>query len=1110
MAIARIAVRIHSRSRGHSVAAAWAYRSGQFFRCSRTGETHDYRPRWGQRSDEVYRGIAWPRAITSTPAVARDEQTLVDAIEGAERRRDATILRDIQLALADELPIEVLPELVEEKARELADRYHTIAMWAIHPPEPRGERRNIHAHIVLCTRKLDSMGNGFGGKLRILDERRTGAHEIVWMRNRWCELTNGRLARAGSEARIYPGRRLDAPPMPTIPRRYIARAHMRAARRERLAARREGRKAVPIRTRVAELARSGNPANRAMGEIATHVAAGYDVPENERVYETTARTRYERAREYDQATRDAAHYASLPVVREEFAAATAELDSLERRIEVHRAVRETDFARAEPVTPVVVAPLRAPVAPEEDGRERERVFTAKVAPAPALSERAPRADPIVHLATMAVLAPPVSEDDTGDRESGVLPRRTLAIDAADEPAGPQPAALLAVVPIVAPEEDRREREPVFTAKVAPGPSLSERAPRAEPIAPLTTAPVLAPPVIEDDTGDRESGVLPRRTLAIDAADEPAGPQPAALLAVAPIVAPEEDRREREPVFTAKVAPAPSLSERAPRSEPIAPLTTAPVLAPPVIEDDTGDRESVVLPRRALALHGAGEPVDPEPVARLVAAPIVAPAPVEDADLHREPDLEERVKESLLIDDITDQFAQELASVSSDAEVFAHHVEEAMRHHISEAPRPLPCLAEIPRDAEANGLWGSAWRVALDLYEWPSPKDGRERVEHHIERVCARARTDDAWRDRVVRTLAGLVGLRYYIDRGETRIAAREPSEREAREVARARLTDQFAEGGIEAWCEQTIARAAGLEVDWRFGDLTRTRASGLIAEDWLRLSLYPFARSARTLNRGFPQRADERENALTVSEWHGRLGRLVSELRWEVRKPEARRALIDLVVEMMLPDVRLEQMRGGSARETGEQAPPTIAERDQALRTFTRARARTAGLDGELEVAPGRASAARMPADDTREVGPQAPPEPQTANIELEHHRRIVEELEAAQDKAERKAAWAREAYGAEAVDFYVELQRRFDQGEFGPRDQPIERNTIFHSKSRATLLFRDAHGREFDTGPLSLGTLARVRALTDERPPGEIPELEREITREIALAIARVQEHGR
>ena len=418
------------------------------------------------------------------------------------------------------------------------------------------------------------MGNGFGGKLRILDDRRTGPHEIVWMRNRWCELTNGRLARAGSEARIYPGRRLDAPPMPTIPRRYVARAHMRATRREGLAARREGRKAVPIRKRVAELATLGKPGNRAMGEIARHVAAGYDVPKSERVYETTARTRYDRAEEYGKGKRDASHYASLPVVREELAAANAELDSLERRIEALRAVRETGFARAEQVTPVVVAPLRVPVAREEDGRERERVFPARVAPASALSQRATAPGPVVPLATAPVLAPPVIEDDTGDWESVVLPRRALALDVAGEPSDPEPVAQLVAVPIVAPvtlEEDGRERERVFPARVAPASALSQRATAPGPVVPLTIAPVLAPPVIEDDTGDRESVVLPRRALALGVAGEPSDPEPVARLVAAPIVAPatlEEDGRERERVFIAKVAPASALSQRATAPRPV--------------------------------------------------------------------------------------------------------------------------------------------------------------------------------------------------------------------------------------------------------------------------------------------------------------------------------------------------------------------------------------------------------------------------------------------------------------------------------------------------------------------------------------------------------------
>ena len=517
MAIARIAVRTHSRSRGHSVAAAWAYRSGQCFICSRTGEEHDYRPRWGRRADEVQRRVIWPKTFEFTPAVAQDEQALIDAIENAERRKDATILRDVQLALADELPIEELPDLVEEMARKLADDYHTIALYVIHPPEPRGDGRNLHAHILLCTRKLKPEGDGFSKKLRKLDSFSTGPEEIVKIRNTWCAMTNERLESAKSETRIYPGRRLDAPPMPTIPRRYIARAHKRAARRERLAARREGRKAVPIRTRVADLARLGNPANRAMGEIAKHVAAGYDVPESERVYDTTARTRYERAREYDQAKGDASHYASLPVVREELAAANAELDSLERRIEAHRAVRETDFARAEPVTPVVVAPLRASVAPEEDGRE-----------------------PVAVVSAMPVLAPPVLDDGEWAHEPALTPRSELVLEADDEPTSPEPVAVVSAMPVLAPpvlDDGEWAHEPALTPRSELVLEADDEPTSPEPVAVVSAMPVLAPPVLDDGEWAHEPALTPRSELVLEADDEPASPEPVVVVSARPVPAP---------------------------------------------------------------------------------------------------------------------------------------------------------------------------------------------------------------------------------------------------------------------------------------------------------------------------------------------------------------------------------------------------------------------------------------------------------------------------------------------------------------------------------------------------------------------------------------------
>ena len=710
-----------------------------------------------------------------------------------------------------------------------------------------------------------------------------------------------------------------------------------------------------------------------------------------------------------------------------------------------------------------------PVALEADGRERG--LEPKVQGTPALDalDRPAQPEPIVPRATSSLVTPPALEADAFERDPGVSRWRTFELDATAESAALEPIASPAPAPVVVPvalEEDGRERGLEPKVRGAPALDALDRPAQPEPIVPRATSSLVTPPAVEADAFERDPGISPRWAFELDATAEFAAPEPIASPAPAPVVVPvalEEDGRERGLEPKLRGAPALDALDRPAQPEPIVPRATSSLVTPPAVEGESRDRE---------------------------------------------PNLEERVEQTVWIHNVTDRTTQELAVMYANVEFFAASVEEAMRHHIGEAPGPLPCLVAIPRNAEANQLCEAAWRVVLgpELDELRSSKGDRERVEEHIERVCTRAQTDDAWRDRVVSTIAQLVALRCFVDRDTARTTDREPADQETRLAAIERLHRQLAEGGIDAWSEQTVTRAAGLEVDWSFGDLTRSRASGLMAEDALRLALYPIVRDARTLNRAFPRRADERADAVTVSEWHGRLERLVLNLRRRVIEPEVRQVLIDGVVGWMIPDVQLEHVRGGLAREPAKRGPPPLGERDQAQLELTRQRAREAGLDDDFDMPPRRASAAPKPADDTPDVEPPAPPEPQTANIELEHHRR-VEELEA---DRKRKAARARKSYGAEAVDLYVELQRRLDQGERGPRDTPIERTTAIHSRSRATLRFADAHGRVFDTGPRSLGTLARVRALIDGRPPEEIPELEREITREIALELARVRGHER
>ena len=94
MAIGHLAIRTHSRKHAHTAAAALAYRHGVRLECSRSGEVHDYRRR--ARHDD----IAGDGIVSARPSpLGEDLDTLARAIEAAERRGDARLLRDVQLGL---------------------------------------------------------------------------------------------------------------------------------------------------------------------------------------------------------------------------------------------------------------------------------------------------------------------------------------------------------------------------------------------------------------------------------------------------------------------------------------------------------------------------------------------------------------------------------------------------------------------------------------------------------------------------------------------------------------------------------------------------------------------------------------------------------------------------------------------------------------------------------------------------------------------------------------------------------------------------------------------------------------------------------------------------
>lgn len=193
MAIYHLSVKPISRSAGRSATAAAAYRSGCEIVDQRTGEVHDYTRKGGVVSADLV-------LPSGAPEWATDRAALWNAAELAEKRKDACVAREYEVALPAELDADQRRELALEFARELAGTEGCAVDVCIHEPGHGGDTRNHHAHILRTTRKVEA--NGFGAKLDTEQAGRKRKDDIEAVRERWSVLTNEHLERAGHVARV--------------------------------------------------------------------------------------------------------------------------------------------------------------------------------------------------------------------------------------------------------------------------------------------------------------------------------------------------------------------------------------------------------------------------------------------------------------------------------------------------------------------------------------------------------------------------------------------------------------------------------------------------------------------------------------------------------------------------------------------------------------------------------------------------------------------------------------------------------------------------------------------------------------------------------------------
>ncbi|WP_198672410.1 MobQ family relaxase, partial [Pseudogemmobacter bohemicus] len=202
MAIYHVSMKPISRGGGRSAVAASAYRAGERLTNERDGITHDFSRKQGIEHSE----IVLPEG--SDAEWARDRSALWNAAEAAEKRKDARVAREFEIALPHELSVEQRLEAAREFAQELADRYGAAVDFAIHAPHEASDVRNHHAHVLMTTRQVTEGGLGDKtylereNKWLLANELPTTDMQLRDLRQRWEGIANERLAMAGLDIRI--------------------------------------------------------------------------------------------------------------------------------------------------------------------------------------------------------------------------------------------------------------------------------------------------------------------------------------------------------------------------------------------------------------------------------------------------------------------------------------------------------------------------------------------------------------------------------------------------------------------------------------------------------------------------------------------------------------------------------------------------------------------------------------------------------------------------------------------------------------------------------------------------------------------------------------------
>jgi ATP-dependent exoDNAse (exonuclease V) alpha subunit len=204
MAIYHLSVKYVSRNQGRSSVGAAAYRAGDKLHNDYDGLTHDF----SNKKGVIYTEIFLPQ---NAPDEFHDRQTLWNAVEQAEKRKDARTAREIEIALPLELSLNEQIELVRNYVQENLTGRGMCADVAIHNRHRhRKDERNIeaqndknislnnpHAHILLTTRPVTAKGFS-----KNKDRDWESPKNVSKWRQQWAKIQNREFEKKGLDIRV--------------------------------------------------------------------------------------------------------------------------------------------------------------------------------------------------------------------------------------------------------------------------------------------------------------------------------------------------------------------------------------------------------------------------------------------------------------------------------------------------------------------------------------------------------------------------------------------------------------------------------------------------------------------------------------------------------------------------------------------------------------------------------------------------------------------------------------------------------------------------------------------------------------------------------------------